>query len=96
MSKILKNVTLSPIFVSDTGVSIPASSQYLIPPQDYLLWAASSDTVTYVGNADLRVLKIAGVKMPENLDDCTPSDLNKLLMECENGTTVRRVNDKVV
>lgn len=55
MSKILKNVTLSSIFVTDTGVSIPASSQYTIPPQDYLLWAASSDIVTYIGNSDIVV-----------------------------------------
>jgi len=38
MSKILKNQTGSPINISDTGISLPASpTQYTIPAQDYLL-----------------------------------------------------------
>ena len=53
MSKIVKNITLSPITLSDVGVTIPASDQYTIPPVDYLLWAESSDTVTNVGSGDL-------------------------------------------
>jgi hypothetical protein len=37
-------------------VTIPASpGQYTIPPQDYLLFAASSNTVTFVGAGDLVV-----------------------------------------
>lgn len=56
MSKILKNTTVSPITISDTGVTIPASpGQYTIPPQDYLLWAASSDIVGPVGVGDITV-----------------------------------------
>jgi hypothetical protein len=55
MSKILKNTTVSAIFVSDVGVSIAGLGQYTIPEQDYLLWAASSNTVTYVGAAELVV-----------------------------------------
>lgn len=53
MSKIVKNITGSPINISDTGVSIPATDQYLIPPQDYLIWAASDNIVTFVGSGDI-------------------------------------------
>lgn len=56
MSKILKNETASPINVVDTGVTIAASpGSYTIPPQDYLIWAASSDVITFIGSGDLVV-----------------------------------------
>ena len=56
MSKILKNTTGSSIPITDTGVSIAASpGQYTIPPQDYLLWAASADVVTHIGTGDIVV-----------------------------------------
>jgi hypothetical protein len=56
MSKILKNTTGSPISISDTGVLLPASPVvYTIPPQDYLLWAASSNIITYIGNGTVIV-----------------------------------------
>lgn len=55
MSKILKNTTGSPVTVTDTGITIAASSQYTIPPQDYLLWAASSNVITYIGSGTLIV-----------------------------------------
>lgn len=55
MSKILKNTTGSPVTVTDTGIVIGASSQYTIPPQDYLLWASSSNVITYIGNGTLVV-----------------------------------------
>lgn len=53
MSKIVRNVTASPITVNDVGVTIPGTTDYTIPPQDYLLWAASSNAVTYVGASTL-------------------------------------------
>lgn len=49
MSKILKNTTNQTVSITDTGVSIPANGQYIIPPQDYLLWAASDNIITKVG-----------------------------------------------
>ncbi len=56
MSKILKNQTGSPILISDTGISVPASpTSYTIPPQDYPLWAASSDIITSVGSGAIIV-----------------------------------------
>jgi len=55
MSKILINSTASTVFVNDTGVSIAGLGSYTIPPQDYLLWAASSDVITAVGAATLIV-----------------------------------------
>lgn len=55
MSKILINNTASPQPVADTGVTIAASSNYTIPPQDYLLWAASSNVITLIGAGTLTV-----------------------------------------
>jgi hypothetical protein len=55
MSKILKNTTGSSIFVSDAGISIPSLSSYTIPSQDYLLWAASNDIITYIGSGQIVV-----------------------------------------
>jgi hypothetical protein len=55
VSKILNNTTASPVFVSDTGVSIAANGSYTIPEQDYLLWAASSNIVSLVGAATVTV-----------------------------------------
>lgn len=55
MAKILENSSGSTVVVADTGVSIPNNSQYTIPPQDYLLWAASSNAITYIGNGELVV-----------------------------------------
>ena len=52
MSKIVKNNTGSAITITDVGgVVIPASpGSYTIPPQDYLIWANSSDILTYVND----------------------------------------------
>jgi hypothetical protein len=50
MAKIVKNTTASAILVSDTGVSIPATSSYTIPGVDYPLWSYSSDIVTHIGS----------------------------------------------
>lgn len=56
MSKILKNQGGSPLSITDTGITLPASpGTYVIPPQDYLLWAASSDIITAVGAATVIV-----------------------------------------
>lgn len=55
MAKILINQTASPVSVSDTGITVPASGQYTIPPTDYPLWAASDDIVTLVGAGTLVV-----------------------------------------
>lgn len=55
MSKILKNNSGSTVTISDTGVSIPNASQYVIPAQDYWLWAASGNVVTAIGAGNLVV-----------------------------------------
>ena len=49
MSKILTNTIGSTITIADTGISIPSLTAYTIPPQDYLLWAASSNILSPVG-----------------------------------------------
>jgi len=55
MAKILKNQTGSAVSISDTGITVPASGNYTIPPQDYNLWAASSDVITEIGDGTLVV-----------------------------------------
>lgn len=55
MSKILKNNSGSNVTILDTGVTIANNSQYTINPQDYLLWASSSDVITHIGNGNLVV-----------------------------------------
>jgi hypothetical protein len=55
MSKIVKNNTASPLIISDVGITIAASSQYTIPAQDYLLWAASDDIIVSIGSGDATV-----------------------------------------
>ena len=51
--KILKNTTANPIFVEDTGITIPANSSYEIYPADDTIWAASSNVIPYVGTGAL-------------------------------------------
>lgn len=53
MSKIVINNTVNNISIVDTGITINASSQYTIPPQDYALWSASSNIITEVSNSNL-------------------------------------------
>lgn len=55
MAKILINNTASPVLISDTGVTVPASGQFTIPAQDFPLFAASSDVVVLIGNGTLTV-----------------------------------------
>jgi len=62
MSKVLRNDTLSDIIIDDTGITIGvgAPNQYTIPPQDYLLWAASSDITTEVTAGNIVVKDSVG------------------------------------
>lgn len=55
MSKIVINNTGNNISIADTGITINASSQYTIPPQDYSLWSASSNIITEVSNSNLTI-----------------------------------------
>lgn len=55
MDKILKNITALEISIDDTGVTIDASSEYIIPAQDYLLWSTSVDIISLVNSGDIVV-----------------------------------------
>lgn len=55
MAKILQNTTASPVVLTDVGITVPASGNYTIPPTDYLLFAASSNTITQIGSGVLTV-----------------------------------------
>jgi len=48
MLKILKNKTTNSIFIKDTGITIQSYSDYAIPSQDYWIWTASADTVSFI------------------------------------------------
>lgn len=72
MSKVLKNNTGSAIVITDVGgVSIPASpGSYTIPPQDYLLWAQSSDIISYLNDAS----PTPSITVNDGSFDLNPSD----------------------
>jgi hypothetical protein len=53
MSKILKNLTASPVALVDVGVTVPASGTYTISEKNYCDWAASADTLTAIAAAQL-------------------------------------------
>lgn len=53
--KVLKNTTLSDIFITDTGVNLLASSSLTLNPTEYALWASSSDIITHIGSGDIVV-----------------------------------------
>lgn len=55
MSKILKNNTSNAVSINDTGIAIPASGEYTISPQDYLLWASSNDVLSLITDETLIV-----------------------------------------
>ena len=55
MAKILHNTTNSSVPIADTGIQIPANGTYTIQPQDYWLWASSSDIITKIGNGTIVV-----------------------------------------
>lgn len=59
MSKILKNSGDIAVELVDVGVTIPASGQFTIPPQDYQKFAASSDAIRAL-STDLLVLNDGG------------------------------------
>lgn len=71
MSKILKNTTAGAITITDTGGVIIAASPgtYTIPPQDYLLWAASSDIITYLND-----MATPSIVVNDGSVDLNPSD----------------------
>lgn len=72
MSKILKNNTVSAITITDVGgVIVPVlPSTYTIPPQDYLLWAQSSDIITYLNDAS----PTPSITVSDGSVDLNPSD----------------------
>jgi hypothetical protein len=49
-SKILKNNTASPVFITDTGVTVPASGQHTILPTEDFIFAASNDVIIYISD----------------------------------------------
>ncbi len=56
MAKVLKNTTIAAISIQDAGVTIPASpGQYTIPEQDYLIWQASVNVISYINSGALVV-----------------------------------------
>lgn len=50
MSKILKNNTASPVFINDTGQTVPASGQLEIDPAYFELYSRSEDVLSLLGD----------------------------------------------
>lgn len=71
MSKILKNNTASNQVIIDVGQTVPASGQLTIQPTDYLLYAASNNVITLIGNGTLTV--------NDGSDDLSINDGTKLI-----------------
>lgn len=53
MSKILRNLGAADVVIADVGVTIAAFTDYTIPPQDYLTFAASSNTIGFLADSTL-------------------------------------------
>lgn len=84
MSKILKNQTVSPIVINDTGVTLPASpATYIIPPEDYLTWAASSDIIVHIGSGDVIVSDGSSDLSPSDGMELIDGIWNKMFVEFE-------------
>lgn len=60
MSKILINNIGFDVEIADVGVTVASSSQYTIPPQDYAVFAASSDVINKLSLQEL-ILNDGGV-----------------------------------
>ena len=50
MSKILVNPNSEQVVLQDVGVTVAGNSEYTIPPQDYPIFAASSDTIKAIAS----------------------------------------------
>lgn len=56
MAKLLKNQTVSPITISDLGLSIPASpATFTINPNEFPLFASSANLATQITNGNIKV-----------------------------------------
>jgi len=55
MVKILENTTASPVIISDLGITVPASGQFLIQQSDYAAAACSEDIILPIANGTLTV-----------------------------------------
>lgn len=58
MAKVLKNTTASPIDLTKFGVQIPATTDYTVPPQDFLLLSMPtviSEITTYINSGSIVV-----------------------------------------
>ncbi len=53
--KKLTNTTALDIFISDTGTTLTASSDYIIPTTEYASWANSNDIISYIASGDVTV-----------------------------------------
>jgi hypothetical protein len=95
VSKVLKNNTASPISIADTGVTIPASSSYTIPYQDYLLWAASSNIITQVGSGNVIVNDGSSDLSISDGTDWIKGIFSKKIIGGTDGTPIGNLTDRL-
>lgn len=55
MLKILKNITVVDIYISDMGIVVPANGSYSITITEAPMWATSIDVISPVNNGDIVV-----------------------------------------
>ena len=55
MSKILKNQTVSDVPISDMGITVTASGEYILDHSEYLMWQGSSDVIVKIADGTLVV-----------------------------------------
>jgi len=62
--KILKNTTISPIFLADCGLTLPASSSYTTTPHEWATLSSSTQITPYITNGSIII--------NDNWDDLKP------------------------
>jgi len=75
LKKIIKNTTATAIVLQDVGVEVPPNGEYIIPPQEYLLWVDFIlNSLDGTADVDLDTLIINGtLVVNDGILDLSPS-----------------------
>jgi len=95
VSKIL-TTTSGTLFINDTGVLL-STTPYTIPPQDYLIWAASNDIIGPVGTSSVTVNDGSiNLSISDGIDlikDIFPKEIS--INGSTDGTNIGNVTDRL-
>jgi hypothetical protein len=84
MAHVIKNTTLSPIFINDIGFNIPPGSN-TIEPMNHLLWADSLDIVPFINSGS--------VVINDGVVDLSPADGIRFLLYPDRLTVQKNSSD---